>query len=236
MDPAPVIGSPRVHHRLTNSTNARARELAQAGAPHGTLVTATEQSAGRGRQGRVWSAPPGRSLLMSVVLNELDERSPLMTLAAAVAVCEACDADCSIKWPNDVWVDRRKLAGILVEGRPQEGWAVLGIGLNVVTLEDEFPDELREIATSLHIAGSDTTVEQTLDAVIPALDRWLSAETKDVLDAWRERDALEGERIGWEGGEGVAAGIDDSGSLLVETDDGVVRLGAGEVHLRHRAH
>jgi BirA family biotin operon repressor/biotin-[acetyl-CoA-carboxylase] ligase len=159
-----------------------------------------------------------------------------MTLAAAGAVCEACDADCSIKWPNDVWVDRRKLAGILVEGRPQEGWAVLGIGLNVVTLEDEFPDELREIATSLHIAGSDTTVEQTLDAVIPALDRWLSAETKDVLDAWRERDALKGERIGWEGGEGVAAGIDDSGSLLVETDDGVVRLGAGEVHLRHRAH
>ena len=96
-----MLGVPRVHHRVTDSTNERARELALAAAPHGTLVTADEQSAGRGRQGRTWTAPPGSALLMSLVLRELD---PLLPLAAAVAVCEALpeDADARIKWPNDV--------------------------------------------------------------------------------------------------------------------------------------
>ena len=130
-----MIGTPRVHHRVTDSTNERAKELADAGAPHGTLVTADEQSAGRGRQGRAWTAPPGSAVLMSLILRDLDERHALLPLAAAVAVCEAVGSDRApmVKWPNDVWIDRRKVAGILIEGRPQEGWAVLGIGLNVTT-------------------------------------------------------------------------------------------------------
>ena len=137
-----MIGTPRVHHRVTDSTNERAKELADAGAPHGTLVTADEQSAGRGRQGRAWTAPPGSAVLMSLILRDLDERHALLPLAAAVAVCEAVGSDLApmVKWPNDVWIDRRKVAGILIEGRPQEGWAVLGIGLNVTT--DSFPPEL----------------------------------------------------------------------------------------------
>ena len=86
---------------------------------------------------------------MSLILRDLDERHALLPLAAAVAVCEACEAAAppAIKWPNDVWIDRRKVAGILIEGRPQEGWAVLGIGLNVTT--DSFPPEL---ARDGHIA------------------------------------------------------------------------------------
>ena len=123
-----MIGQPRVHHRLTDSTNERARELASRGAPHGTLVTADEQTAGRGRQGREWVAVPGSALLMSVVLRSASATLPL---AAAVAVCEALPVDAAIKWPNDIWVERCKVAGILVEARPQEGWAVLGIGVNV---------------------------------------------------------------------------------------------------------
>lgn len=227
-----MIGSPRVHHRLTDSTNARARELAEAGAPHGTLVTAGEQSAGRGRQGRTWSAPAGSALLMSLLLRELDERSPLIPLAAAVAVCEACaPVQCAIKWPNDVWADGRKLAGILVEGRPQEGWAVLGIGLNVATEAAEFPDELRETATSLRLAGTETGVEEVLEALLPPLERWLAASPPDVLEAWRTRDALRGRSVRWADGEGIAAGIDDSGSLLVDGPGGRQTLGAGEVHL-----
>jgi BirA family transcriptional regulator, biotin operon repressor / biotin---[acetyl-CoA-carboxylase] ligase len=227
-----VIGSPRVHHRLTDSTNARARELAAAGAPHGTLVTATEQSSGRGRQGRTWSAPAGSALLMSLLLRELDKRSPLIPLAAAVAVCEACaPVECGIKWPNDVWVERRKLAGILVEGRPQEGWAVLGIGLNVTTEAGEFPEELRDTATSLRLAGAHASVEELLAALLRSLRGWLAAEPAAVLAAWRQRDALRGEAVRWADGEGRAAGIDDSGSLLVDTDAGQVPLAAGEVHL-----
>ena len=221
-----MIGSPRVHHRLTDSTNERAKALAAAGALHGTLVTADEQSAGRGRQGREWSAPPRSSVLMSLVLRELDEFLPL---AGAVAVCDALPVEARVKWPNDVWIERRKLAGILVEGRPQEGWAVLGIGLNVTT--DSFPAELAERATSLWLAGVDVAAETVLHDLLGSLDQWLSAPPEAVLAAWRSRDALRGERVRWSDGEGIADGIDDSGALIVETGNGRVTLEAGEVHL-----
>jgi BirA family biotin operon repressor/biotin-[acetyl-CoA-carboxylase] ligase len=219
-----MIGRPRVHLRRTDSTNERARELAQAGAPHGTLVTADEQTAGRGRQGRVWTAPPRSAVLMSIVLRELPETLPL---AAAVAVCEGLQPDAAIKWPNDIWIERRKVAGILVEGRPQEGWAVLGVGLNVTT--EEFPPEL--VATSLRLHGSGAGTEEVLAALLASLDRWLSRPASEALAAWRARDALIGEEIRWTGGSGRAAGVDRSGALLVDTPGGRVALDAGEVHL-----
>jgi len=221
-----MIGTPRVHHRLTDSTNERAKALALAGAAHGTLVTAGEQSAGRGRQGRVWTAPSGSALLMSLVLRELDE---LLPLTAAVAVCDALAAEAAVKWPNDVWIEGRKVAGILVEGRPQDGWAVLGIGLNATT--ESFPAELAETATSLRLAGVDADPASVLDDLLDSLGRWLRAPSGSVLAAWRSLDALKGERVRWSGGEGIAGGIDDSGALLVETRNGPVTLDAGEVHL-----
>ena len=225
-----MIGTPRVHHRVTDSTNERAKELADAGAPHGTLVTADEQEAGRGRQGRVWTAPSGSAVLMSLILRDLDERHALLPLAAAVAVCEACEGvGPQVKWPNDVWIDGRKVAGILIEGRPQEGWAVLGIGVNVTT--DSFPPELAEIATSLRLAGNETTPSDVLAGLIAGLGRWIDAPPASVLEAWRSRDALKGELVRWSDCEGVADGIDDSGALRVQTDDGPVTLDAGEVHL-----
>jgi BirA family transcriptional regulator, biotin operon repressor / biotin---[acetyl-CoA-carboxylase] ligase len=226
-----MIGSPRVHHRLTDSTNERAKELAEAGALHGTLVTADEQSAGRGRQGRRWTAPPRSSVLMSLLLRELDERHELLPLATAVAVCEALPVEAAIKWPNDVWIEGRKVAGILVEGRPQEGWAALGIGVNVSIAPEEFPAELRETATSLLIAGAATSSETVLAGLLRSLSEWLDAPRDSVLAAWRSRDALMGERVRWSDGDGVARGIDDLGALLVETRNGPVTLDAGEVHL-----
>jgi BirA family biotin operon repressor/biotin-[acetyl-CoA-carboxylase] ligase len=230
-----MIGTPRVHHRSTDSTNARARALAAAGAPHGTLVTAAEQTAGRGRQGRTWSAAPGEALLMSAVVRGVGPDTTLLPLAAAVAVSEACEAlvpsaEVRIKWPNDVWVNGRKVAGILLEGRPQEGWAVVGIGLNVATRE--FPTELRDSATSLALAGSRAGVEDALAAVVEAHGRWLAAPAAGVLAAWRARDALLGSRVRWATGEGTAAGIASGGALIVETDAGEpIELDAGEVHL-----
>lgn len=224
-----MIGSPRVHHRLTDSTNERSKELAAAGAPHGTLVTADEQTAGRGRQGREWTAPPRSAVLMSLVLRDLDERHALLPLAAAVAIADALPLPATIKWPNDVWIDGRKVAGILVEGRPQEGWAVLGIGLNVTT--GEFPAELAERATSLRLAGAEVETEAVLGSVLRALDEWLARPADAVLAAWRGRDALRGQRVRWSDGEGIADGIDGGGALIVETDSGRVTLDAGEVHL-----
>ena len=230
-----MIGRPRVHHRLTDSTNERAKELATAGAPHGTLVTADEQSAGRGRQGRSWAAAPGSALLMSLLLRDMSE---LLPLTAAVAVCEAAEGvapvECRVKWPNDVWIDGRKVAGILVEGRPQEGWAVLGVGVNVG--EQRFPEELASVATSLALdesaVGSRQSAEVVLRLLLSALDRRLADSPEDVLESWRERDALLGSKIAWRDGEGTAAGVDETGALLVDTSDGRVALQAGEVHLR----
>ena len=221
-----MIGLPHVHHRMTDSTSERAKELALGGAPHGTLITADEQTAGRGRQGRTWSAAPGEALLLSVVLRSLDE---LLPLRAAVAVAESLPVPAQIKWPNDVWIEGKKVSGILVEGRPQEGWAVLGIGLNVATRS--FPDELSEIATSLALEGAALSREEALDSLLAALDRQLSAAAADVLAAWRKRDALLGAPVAWSGGRGKGAGITDAGALRVETDSGIVELDAGEVHL-----
>jgi BirA family biotin operon repressor/biotin-[acetyl-CoA-carboxylase] ligase len=214
-----MIGRPRVHHRVTDSTNERARALAAAGAPHGTLVTADEQTAGRGRQGREWTAAPGASLLLSVVLHS---PSPALPLAAAVAVCEALPVEAAIKWPNDIWIEGRKVAGILVEARPQEGWAVLGIGVNV-----------REAPPVEHATSLDSAIgaEELLDALVSSLDAWLRRPLPEVLAAWRSRDALLGHPVRWQNGSGKGAGIDEGGSLLVDTDAGRVALDAGEVHL-----
>jgi BirA family transcriptional regulator, biotin operon repressor / biotin---[acetyl-CoA-carboxylase] ligase len=221
------LGAPRLHHRVTDSTSDRARALAVAGAPHGTLVTASEQRAGRGRRGRTWSAPPGRALLMSLVLREWP---PLLPIAAAVAVADVAGPSAAIKWPNDVLLDGRKLAGILVEGRPQAGWTVLGIGVNVSVRADDLPAELRHRATSLGLEPS--AIEPTLDALLHALQRRLAQPTADLLADYRARDALAGRTVRWAHGEGVARGIDDAGRLLVERSDGSgATLDAGEVHL-----
>lgn len=220
------LGSPRVHYRQIGSTNERARELATAGAPHGTLVTAAEQSAGRGRQGRRWTAPPGRALLCSLVIRDPPR---LLPLAAGVAVAEVAGAQARVKWPNDVLVDGLKVAGILVEGRPQEGWAVLGIGLNVALRKDDFPPELAGRAGTLGLQAD--AVQPTLERLLERLDQWLPAGSDAVLDAVRTRDALLDRPVRWAGGEGRGAGIDGEGRLLVATDDGQIALDAGEVHL-----
>jgi BirA family biotin operon repressor/biotin-[acetyl-CoA-carboxylase] ligase len=203
--------------------------LAIAGASHGTLVTAAEQTAGRGRQGRSWVAPSGSALLCSLVLR--DAPSPL-SLIAAVAVCDVVGESARVKWPNDVVVPPRfaKLAGVLVEGRPQEGWAVLGIGLNVAVPIHELPSELRGRAASLELPSS--AIEPLTARLMTALEHRLADSTKDVLDAWRKRDALLDRHVSWSQGEGTAHGIDDSGRLIVALADGSTRkLDAGEVHL-----
>jgi BirA family biotin operon repressor/biotin-[acetyl-CoA-carboxylase] ligase len=109
---------------------------------------------------------------------------------------------------------------------------VIGIGLNVGTAQEDFPDELRDSATSVMIeSGSDPGTEAVLDAVLGGLEHWLGQKPDAVIDAWRERDVLLGRPVRWNGGEGTAAGLDEGGSLVVETESGRVALDAGEVHL-----
>jgi BirA family transcriptional regulator, biotin operon repressor / biotin---[acetyl-CoA-carboxylase] ligase len=247
-----TLGHPRVHLQRTDSTNERARELAIAGAPHGTLITAAEQTAGRGRQGRRWSAPPGSAVLMSLLLRwPISDRPPeLLPLIAAIAVCDAAGEHALIKWPNDIVVDAggdgetslAKLAGILVEARPQQCWAVLGIGLNVAVRLQDLPAELRPGATQLPGAGSGlpaatlgltpADVEPMLARLIDALEQRLAEDAATTLAAWRARDALRDREVVWSGGSGRANGIDGTGRLIVAlADGGSTSLGSGEVHL-----
>jgi BirA family biotin operon repressor/biotin-[acetyl-CoA-carboxylase] ligase len=153
-----------------------------------------------------------------------------------LAVCDAVEAvsghRCRIKWPNDVWIGERKCAGVLIEARPQDGWAVIGVGLNVAIAPAEFPAELRGSAIS--VGGE---VEEALDALNPALGRWAASEPAEILAGFAERDALRGREIRWEAsgggsGSGLADGVDERGNLLALTPGGErVSLGAGEVHL-----
>jgi BirA family biotin operon repressor/biotin-[acetyl-CoA-carboxylase] ligase len=250
------FGHPHRHFARTNSTNTRARELAAAGAPHGTVVTAAEQTSGRGRQGRTWTAPPNKALLYSAIVRPLGERHMLLPLAVPLAVCEAAeelhpDLDCKVKWPNDIHVEGRKLAGVLIEARPQDGWAVIGVGLNLSISREQFPTELQDTATSLFdpghkgggrgsagpspllSAGPPPSAPPAAAAVLShRLDNWTQAEPDKVLAAWRRRDALRGREVEWDGGSGVADGVDDRGYLVVVTPAGDrIAVGAGEVHL-----
>ncbi len=262
----PPFGSPHHHFAATDSTNTRARELAAAGAPHGTVVTAAEQSAGRGRQGRTWTAPPSRALLYSAILRPLEEHHVMLPLAVPLAVCAAAEelapgTECGVKWPNDIHLNDRKLAGVLIEARPQDGWAVIGIGLNLTITPEQFPPDLQDKAVSLFApspnavgpTGSDKgdrgETRRSLPAVateglppIPLaaanvlnvhLSTWVEADPAHVLEEWKKRDVLRGREIAWDAGSGVADGVDDRGYLVVVTPSGDrIALGAGEVHLR----
>ncbi len=181
---------------------------------------------------------------------------PLLPLIAAVAVCDVAGAHAQVKWPNDIVVETagggaggwRSSPGILAEGRPQQGWAVLGIGLNVAVRLDELPPELQPEhharstdglpAATLGMAPAD--VEPMLARLTAALERRLSEPAEATLEAWRARDALRGREIAWGAqaadehlGRGTADGIDGTGRLIVAlADGGRTTIGAGEVHLR----
>jgi len=218
------LGEPREHHETIGSTNERARELAEEGAAHGTLVTAGEQTAGRGRQGRSWATPPGVAIAASLILREFDE---LLPLRAGLAVADIAGPSALVKWPNDVWVDGKKVAGILVEARE---WAVLGIGVNVAVDVSALPPDAAGVAGTL--GRDEAEVEPTLAELLSALEARLSEEKAATLTALRERDALLGKPVRWDGGEGLGAGIDDAGALLVHLPDGTTTaLSAGEVTL-----
>jgi BirA family biotin operon repressor/biotin-[acetyl-CoA-carboxylase] ligase len=224
------LGDPREHHETIGSTNDRARELADQGAAHGTLVTAGEQTSGRGRQGRTWATPPGTAIAASLVLTEFDD---LLPLRAGLAVADVVGDNALVKWPNDVWVNGRKVAGILAESRSEPRWAVLGIGLNVAVDLDALPEDARPVAGTLGKTPED--VEPTLQALLAALQTRLGQDRDAALTDLREKDALRGEPVKWQDGEGTGAGIDDSGALLVTLPNGgQTTLSAGEVTLSAR--
>ncbi len=238
------LGRRVVWYTETTSTNDRAVEGAAAGAAHGTVYAADHQSAGRGRLGRVWHSPAGAGLYFSVVLHVPAAAVPLLTLTCGVAVAEGLRASTGLtpqlKWPNDIWVDGRKVGGILAEAVQVAGdpaVVVVGIGVNVGRAA--LPPEVADRATSLEEeAGRPIERGLVLAECLVALSRWVARLAAgaggEVLPAWRALAAsLLGQPVEWDGPGGGVSGravdVDDAGALVVEMEGGRVCLNAGEV-------
>jgi BirA family transcriptional regulator, biotin operon repressor / biotin---[acetyl-CoA-carboxylase] ligase len=223
------------------STNDAAWQAALSGAPEGTVIFAEEQTAGRGRMGRQWISPPRSGLLFSVVLRpELEvQQSNLLTVVSAVAVAEALQErlglHARIRWPNDITVRDRKVAGILVEGRSlATGSAfVLGIGVNVRARPKDFPAELRETATSLAAEAKTPPDRNDLGrGLLASLDRWYGdlrqGEYGHIARRWRRLSSTLGERvILLENGREFRGRVLDlslEDGLIVRLDEGVTRI------------
>lgn len=245
LDPARVrrglttrwAGRPLETFDTIGSTNAVALERLGAGlasgALHGLVLAAGEQTAGRGRRGRSWQSPPGRSLAASlIVVPERAVVPPRLVGAVALGIAEGLGAatglPVEIKWPNDLWIGERKLAGILLEARG--AGVVIGFGVNVSQAPGDFPPELRATATSLALAGRALPREDVLAAALnglePRLDAVFASATgpAELAAAYRARSLLLGRRVALFDGDtpraGVVTDLSLTGGLLLATDDG----------------
>lgn len=222
------------------STNDVASTLAERGEPEGTVIVADAQTAGRGRLGRTWASPGGAGLYLSIILRPDPSFAGLVTLAAGVAVAEGIERATGLpvvlKWPNDVYVEGRKLAGILAEAVSSFA-VVLGIGINV--LPAAYPQDVAARATSLETelgraVDRGAVLAECLVAFALRYDDLRSTRSADVVRAWKARAAATfGRRVAWESSgvqlEGIAQGVDGDGALLVQTPQGMLRIISGEV-------
>ena len=253
---APAAAPPIVRCGRVDSTQAIVFGLAAEGAPDRTVVVADSQAAGRGRLGRVWHDEPGESLLCSILLRPrlAPGQLPMLSLTAGVAVAEALARAAGLtprlKWPNDVLVGGRKIAGILLETRlsampspmppptmappptvPPGPIVALGIGINIA--QRAFPPELAERATSVRLAGGEADREGVLAALLEAFDGWRSRLEREgfapVRARWRALADTLGRRVSVDGVTGTAVDVDDDGALLVENGRGHSRVTAGIV-------
>ena len=229
-------------HESLPSTMQTARDRALAGAPQGLVITAREQTAGRGRLGRTWSSPKG-GLWFSLVLRPPlpPEKLGLLGLAFGVAAADTLiqitGLPMALKWPNDLYLSQRKLGGFLLESHLQSDrveFVILGLGLNVNIPADSFPAELRPQATSLLIeTAHEYSPESLLRAILDAAEGRYAAAIAPIVARWNELDAARGRplRVQYEGHgvEGTAAGLSPDGALLVETPSGQIALHSGEV-------
>ncbi|MGB8223324.1 MAG: biotin--[acetyl-CoA-carboxylase] ligase [Polyangiales bacterium] len=228
----------------TDSTMDDASAAASEGAKEGHVVLADQQTRGRGAHGRQWLSPPGSDLYFSVVTRPaVDPASTaLVTLATGLGVRDAVASllpsrPVLVKWPNDIWIERRKCAGVLVESRTvgmRIDSMIIGVGLNVNRVD--WPPDLASNATSLraeHGSGEAFDRGDVLATVLAHMERWVSLFVRDgapvVVNAMRPALALVGEQVRWEDGDGIFDGIDPDGAARVRTDAGVVSLHAAHI-------
>ncbi len=231
------------------STSDQAKALADDGAAHGEVVVAEGQTEGRGRRGRGWVMAPGRNVAFSAILRPTNlptARAPELTLVASLAVCDAlrrAGVEAGIKWPNDLLVGGRKIAGILTElaaESDQVHWVVVGVGVNVNARREDFPPELRDQATSVLLErGQPAPRALFLAAVLTLLEEWYDRHAEEgfepIREAWKARSVTLGREVmvQLDGREvvGRAEALDPTGALLVRTAAGVERITSGDVAL-----
>ena len=239
------VGRNLRYYATTVSTQDAAREEAERGAPDGTAVLAEEQTAGRGRLGRSWVSPAGKNLYLTLVMRPPARRLRVLSIVSPLAIAEALEEAAGlssrIKWPNDVVVGGRKIAGILIEtdlAGDAVKHALVGMGLNV-NFDVETQPEIADIATSVQRElGRDASREELLAALLNAFEaRYSEAlESDAVFQAWRSRLETLGRRVratlGERVVEGVAEDVDAEGSLLIRREDGsLATVEAGDVTL-----
>ena len=239
-------------YKSIDSTNLEAKRLLSQGAENGTVIVAEYQSAGKGRLGRAWESADGAGIWFSVILQPdlpMDQIS-LYSFVAAVAVAEGIRTvtglDAQVKWPNEVLVNGRKLCGILLElvaerNRPLS--VIIGIGINASQKPEDFPEEVRQKATSLAMeTGTETNRQQVLDAVLQKLACYSEKLEREgfasIKDTWSQLSCVTGKQVqivqhGKAFLYGTAMGLDTDGALLVQTEQGMERIVAGDVSLRN---
>lgn len=245
-----TMGQNICYYDELSSTNTRAKELGEAGAPEGTLVIADSQNAGKGRRGKSWVSPKGKDIYMTVLLYPQinQEQAPQLTLVAAVSVAKAIrevtGLECGVKWPNDIVLCGKKICGILTEMSSEPDcihYVVVGIGINVNM--QAFPDEIKDMATSLLIEGKQSTCRAKLTASVLnhfEQDYQSFCEHQSLRGLRKEYDSLlinNGKDVKIVGIQeeysGIAQGIDEDGRLLVAMPGGIVRkVVSGEVSVR----
>lgn len=235
-----VKARPVIHHFETvESTNSLAADMAAQGAGHGTVIYAEQQTGGRGRGGREFLSPAGGLYFSLILKPELDNQDlPLITLAAGVGICKAikkiADVNVQLKWPNDLYLSDRKLAGILTESGPIRSGAgpeflVIGVGMNVKTDPDQFPSPLRSKVISLyHHTGSGADIEVLLESFVEAIlyaAHRLAVDRDGLLADWRTMDYLQGRKLEYVNHNGVTAatavGLAHDGRYVIRDQTGV---------------
>lgn len=243
--PIGSLGDPFRFFPSVGSTNDQAKQQAEAGAPHGSLFVAEEQTAGRGRGVNRWSTPAGSALAMSVILRPADLQpgdtlalNVLGALAVAVAI-EGFGGQPLIKWPNDVLLGGKKVAGVLVEAAWREQvmeYAVVGVGVNVRPAAVPPAEQLSFPAASVEgVLGEPIAREELLLSILRAMDHWLSRlDSPALLEAWQQRMAYAGEPVEVEGAAGRRRGrlhgVTQGGQLQLETEDGSLLVVGANFH------
>jgi BirA family biotin operon repressor/biotin-[acetyl-CoA-carboxylase] ligase len=230
----PALGRPLMYQAVTGSTNDDALLAARSGAPHGSVFLADEQTKGRGRRGHHWFAAPGESLLFSVLLRPRLELAQVSALTLAIglglrdAIAPLVSVSPELKWPNDLLVNQKKLAGVLVESQLQGEHlhaVVVGVGLNVMTRE--FPPEISAIATSLALLSATKTEREALlfdllEAIAERVNAYQQGGVAGLLPELNAVDALRGKRVRVDDATGIGRGLDEQGRLLLEDDAGKI--------------